>query len=300
MPEYLGGDIVSITSVNNILYFTDLSNRQINVYGNTENDSYIQTYGNRGRGPGEYEFPYHVNGVNNQLLAWSDITKSEIIIADLDGRLVQSVVHPYGGGRKFSINDEFLLVTPGFSHLINIIEIDNNENRIERFELSSRDKAIQRVVPGGGGILLNDRAVATLPHKPVFYIYDMTDGIEHEVVPQSFQKYFDDYKSYVGNINRPSDINADELYESLFIINRVHRLEHRENTLILIEATYQSNIRIYVFDEIFNLLFSSDTSFSPLGASGSVIYGAQVSIDDDAVVSIISKDLTRYFVNLND
>lgn len=300
LDGYLGGDINSISVIDYSLYFTDIANRQITTLDLVDDVGATSTFGSRGRGPGEYEFPLELVSANNEFLAWSDITKSEITIADTNGELVQTIVHPYGGGRKFSLNDEFLLVTPGFSHLINIVEIENVENRTELFELSSRDRAFTRAIPGGGGLLSNDKAIAFLPHKPVFHIYDLKEKEESEFVPPVFQTYYDTYNSYIENINRPSDIITEELYESLLIINRVHKLEYENESMMLIEASYQAVIRLYVFDSYLNLVFSSESSFSPLGTSGSVIFGAQVSKDDDAVVSILSKDLSGYLSNPGD
>lgn len=300
LDEYLGGVIISATVVNGRLYFTDLTNKQINALSLVEDVNTSAIFGSRGRGPGEYEFPLELASMDDEFLAWSDITKSVITIVDTSGSLVQTIGHPYGGGRKISLNDEFLLVTPGFSHLINIVEVENEENRTERFELSSRDRAFISSIPGGGGLLTNEKAIAFLPHKPVFHIYDLTEETESEFVPPVFQSYNDTYNSYVENINRPSDIKTEDLYESLFIINRVHELEYENESLMLIEASYQSAIRLYVFDDAMDLVFSSESSFSPLGTSGSVIFGAQVSEDDESVVSILSTDLSVYLSNMTD
>ena len=296
-PDYLGGQVMSLIRIKDALFFTDMATRSIHSVSPQESDS-VLTIGSRGRGPGEYEFPLHLRAVNSEQLAWSDISKSEINIMNTQGDFISTITHPFGGGRNFSFGDEHLLVTPGFSHLLNLVALEDETQRMELFEISPKDRAFLSMIPGGGGIITGNKAYAAMPHKPVFHIYDIDTETISEVVPLAFESYHEAFSTYYENVERPSDIDTEEVMESYLIINRVFPIHLEDETFILTEASYKDSILLYVFDHQFNLVFESVSRFSPLGTDGTSIYGVQTIFDteaesDEVTLSIKQTDISE-------
>lgn len=280
-PDYLGGQVMSMIRIENSLFFTDMATRSIHSVSLSESDSVI-TVGSRGRGPGEYEFPLHLRAMYGEHLAWSDISKSEINVINTDGNFISTITHPYGGGRNFSFGDKHLLVTPGFSNLLNLVVLEDETQRIELFEISSKDRAFLNMIPGGGGVIIRNKAYAAMPHKPIFHIYDLETKTISEVVPPAFESYHSAFSTYYDSVERPSDIDSEYVMNSFLLINRVFPIQLENETFILTETSYEGSIVLFVFDHQFNLVFKSESDFSPLGINGTFIYGVQTIFDEEA------------------
>ncbi|MCH8569600.1 MAG: hypothetical protein LAT67_15105 [Balneolales bacterium] len=274
LPDFPGGQIMSMAQIDNTIYFTDLASRSIHGVNLSYPDS-VFTVGSSGRGPGEYEFPLHLKAVNEQHLAWSDISKSEINVISTDAEFVARYEHTYGGGRNFEITDEYMFITPSFSHLINIIPHNDRENAEQKFELSAKDRAFLQSVPGGGGVVFGGDVVALLPHLPELFIYDESraENKSYSIIPDVFQEYHDNFMEYYEAVNRPSDISFQDL-QPFLVINRVHKIQSEGEEYLVLEGSVDQTIRLFIFDTNYELVASFNTENSPLGVFETTLLGA--------------------------